>query len=193
MSDVVAKKFIEWTRGRNDLEARISLFHKVRNIPYAVIPEIIHSRRYLRILEINQGSCTPKHFLLADLFERLGLTVFYSVWQFRWKDIPIEWPPDLKNLAEQMPVSTHLALRVRIGDRFALVDATLDPQLAMLGLPINEWDGTSDTLLPVQPLGEEAWHSREERELVSPNFEEKSLLFYQKLNSWMEKVRKGRL
>jgi len=66
----------------------------------------------------------------------------------------------------------------------------LDPKLKILGLPINDWDGKSNTLLPIQPLGEETWHSREERELMIPNFEERSLVFYQKLNSWMEKVRK---
>ena len=192
MSDIVTEKFVEWTRGKNRLEARISLFRKVRDIPYAIIPEIIHPQRYTQILEIKQGSCTPKHFLLADLLERLGLTVFYSVWQFLWKDVPIEWPSELKNLVEQMPVNTHLALRVRIGNAFVLVDATLDPGLGVLGLPINEWDGNSDTLLPIQPLGEEVWYSKEERKLMSPNFEEKSLMFYQKLNHWMEKVRKSR-
>jgi hypothetical protein len=125
------------------------------------------------------------------LLERLGLTIFYSVWQFLWKDIPIEWPLELKKLVEGMPVNTHLALRVNIEDDFVLVDATLDPRLKILGLPINDWDGKSDTLLPIQALGEEAWHSREEREAMVPDFEEGSLVFYQKLNAWMEKVRRG--
>ena len=191
MSDIISEKFSQWTKGQNPLEARISVFRKIRDIPYAVIPEIIHPQKYLEILKINKGSCSPKHFLLADLLERLGLTIFYSVWQFLWKDIPIEWPLELKRLVEEMPINTHLALRVKIEDDFVLVDATLDPKLKILGLPINDWDGKGNTLLPIQPLGEEVWHSREERELMVPNFEERSLIFYQKLNSWMEKVRKG--
>jgi hypothetical protein len=189
VSDIISEKFSQWTKGQNPLEARISVFQKIRDIPYAIIPGIIHPQKYLEILKMNQGSCSPKHFLLADLLGRLGLTIFYSVWQFLWKDIPIEWPLELKNLVEEMPINTHLALRVKIEDDFVLVDATLDPKLKILGLPINDWDGKSNTLLPIQPLGEEAWHSREERELMVPNFEQSSLVFYQKLNSWMEKVR----
>ena len=191
MLDIISEKFSQWTKGQNPLEARISVFRKIRDIPYAVIPEIIHSQKYLELLKINKGSCSPKHFLLADLLERLGLTIFYSVWQFLWKDIPIEWPLALKRLAQEMPINTHLALRVKIEDKFVLVDATLDPKLKILGLPINDWDGKGDTLLPIQPLGEEIWHSREERELMIPNFEEGSLVFYQKLNSWLERVRIG--
>ncbi|MFC1969976.1 hypothetical protein ACFLVV_02015 [Chloroflexota bacterium] len=191
MPDIISEKLSLWTEGQNSLEARISVFRKIRDIPYAIIPEVIHPQKYLDILKINKGSCSPKHFLLADLLERLGLTIFYSVWQFLWKDIPIEWPLELKKLVEEMPINTHLALRVNIEDDFVLVDATLDPKLKILGLPINDWDGKSDTLLPIQPLGEEVWHSREEREVMVPNFEEMSLVFYQKLNSWMEKVRRG--
>jgi len=189
MADIVSEKFSQWTKGENPLEARISVFRKIRDIPYAAIPEIVHPQKYLEILKINKGSCSPKHFLLADLLERLGLTIFYSAWQFLWKDIPIEWPLELKKLAEEMPVKTHLALRVKIEDDFVLVDATMDPKLKILGLPINDWDGKGDTILPIQPLGEEVWHSREERESMIPNFEERSLVFYQRLNSWMEKVR----
>jgi hypothetical protein len=191
MSDIISEKLSRWTEEQNPLEARIAVFRKIRDIPYAIIPEVIHPQKYLDILKINKGSCSPKHFLLADLLERLGLTIFYSVWQFLWKDIPIEWPIELKKLVEEMPVNTHLALRVKIEDEFVLVDATLDPKLKILGLPINDWDGKSDTLLPIQPLGAEAWHSREEREAMVPDFEERSLVFYQKLNSWMEKVRRG--
>jgi len=193
MPDIISDKFSRWTAGKNPLEARISVFRKVRDIPYAIISELIHPQKYLDILKLNKGSCSPKHFLLADLLERLGLTVFYSSWQFLWKDVPIEWPMELQKLANDMPVNTHLALRVKIGDDFVLVDATLDPKLRTLGLPINDWDGKSNTLLPIQPLGEEAWYSREERKLLGPDFEEKSLVFYRELNSWLEKVREVEL
>jgi len=158
MFDIISEKFSQWAKGGNPLEARISVFQKIRDIPYAVIPEIIHPQKYLELLRI---------------------------------DIPIEWPLELEKLAQEMPVNTHLALRVEIEDDFVLVDATLDPKLKMLGLPINDWDGKSNTLLPIQPLGEEVWYSPEERGLMGPNFEERSLVFYQKLNSWLEKVREG--
>ncbi len=82
MPDIISEKLSRWTKGQNPLEARISVFRKIRDIPYAIIPEVIHPQKYLDILKINKGSCSPKHFLLADLLERLGLTIFYSVWQF---------------------------------------------------------------------------------------------------------------
>lgn len=189
-TNTLSEKFAEWTKGKGELEARISVFQKIRDIPYAIIPEIIHPQRYLEILRINKGSCSPKHFLLADLFEKMGLTVFYSVWQFLWKDLLIEWPSELEKLAKEMPENTHLSLRVKIEDNFVLVDATLDPGLKQLSLPINDWDGYSDTLLPIQPLGKEEWHSRGERELMIPNFNKESLVFYEKMNSWLEEVRK---
>jgi len=90
-----------------------------------------------------------------------------------------------------MPVSYHLACKVNIDERLVLVDATIDPALQKVGLPVNkEWDGISDTLLAINPCGEEQLYHPSEASLMQPQVtDEKSLAFYNGINSWMEKLR----
>jgi hypothetical protein len=70
------------------------------------------------------------------------------------------------------------------------VDATLDPVLKKLGLPVNmEWDGTSSTLLPIEPCGEEQLYHPSEAYLMRPRLDDESIAFYNELNTWLDKVR----
>jgi hypothetical protein len=90
-----------------------------------------------------------------------------------------------------MPPSRHLACKVDIDGRLVLVDATLDPPLERLGLPVNKkWDGKSDTLLPIKSGdGEEIYHPSEAYGLQSQP-DEKALIFYNELNLLLDKVRR---
>src|SRR4030043_408837 len=56
MYDIVNRKVHEWTRGKSDKDARITIYYKIRDIPYAVIPELNDSKRYTQILELDKGS-----------------------------------------------------------------------------------------------------------------------------------------
>ncbi|MBI3930649.1 MAG: hypothetical protein HY325_01350 [Chloroflexi bacterium] len=189
--NVIDKKFRDWTKGKSPQEARIDIYQRIRDIPYAVIPELTGPQNYADILKVNQGSCTPKHFLLGDMYQKLGILILYAVYTFRWDELEVDYPPRLKNLAKGLPVSHHLACKADIEGKLVLLDATLDLALGTLGLPVNrDWDGLSDTLLPIEPLDEEIYHPSEAK-LMSPLFDEKSLAFYQELNLWLEKVRKG--
>jgi len=192
MFELIEKKFREWTQGRNPLEARINVYQKIRDIPYAVIPDLIDSQYYVNILRLGKGSCTPKHFLLCDLYQRLEMVVLYAIYPFRWDDVEIDYPANLRRLAKAMPLSHHLACKVDIGGKFVLVDATVDLALKRLGLPVNKaWDGIRDTLLPITPLGEEQlYHPSEALLLQRVPPDEKSLIFYDELNAWLEKVRR---
>lgn len=190
MAELVEGKFREWTRGEDVVSARVSIFEKIRDIPYAVIPEINDAERYVDILRLGKGSCTPKHFLLCNMYQKLGMMVLYVVYPFRWDEVEIEYPRRLKRLAEAMSTSYHIACKVDIGGELVLVDATLDPVLKELGLPVNmQWDGTSNTLLPVDPCGEEQLYHPSEAPLMQPRVDEDSLIFYGELNAWLEKVR----
>jgi hypothetical protein len=188
MFDIVVAKFREWTHGKNSKEARISIFNQIRDIPYAVIPELNDPKHYIKILEINRGSCTPKHLLICNMFRRLGLQVFYVVYQYKWDEFEDIYPPDLKQLARSMPPGNHLACKVELEGKLVLVDATLDPAIALLGLPVNkDWDGINDTLLPVEPCSEEQLHHVSEANIMQATQTNKiSQLFYDSLNSWME-------
>ncbi|OPX61722.1 MAG: hypothetical protein A4E34_01554 [Methanoregula sp. PtaU1.Bin006] len=106
-----------------------------------------------QILIIGKGYCAPKHYLLAEMYRRLGYDVAYATFPFLWNDPDLAYPPELRRLASALPVAYHLACRVRIGSRRVLVDATWDPPLARGGFPVNiRWDGHSDTLCAVKPL-----------------------------------------
>ena len=190
MAGIIEKTFEEWTRGKRAREARIDIYQRIRDIPYAVVPELIDPERYGQILELNKGSCTPKHFLLRDMYQKLGMLVLYLVCPFRWDEVEMDYPPGLRELAEAMPPSYHLACKVDIEGKLVLVDATLDIALERLGLPVNkEWDGMSDTLLPVKPSGEELLYHPSEAYGMQPPLDGKSLAFYRGLNSWLEEMR----
>ena len=135
----------------------------------------------------------PKHLLLGQMYERLCLPVLYAVFPFRWDQTEIDYPYCLRKLAEKMPPAYHLACRVNINEELILVDATLDPGLEKLGLPVNKnWNGSSNTLLPIIPTGEEQiYHPSEVQLTQTRNHDEKAGEFYSELNRWLEEVRRS--
>ncbi|MFO8010067.1 MAG: hypothetical protein R6U89_04545 [Dehalococcoidia bacterium] len=189
-SELVNRKFREWSVGKTAIEARIKIFESIRDIPYAVIPELVSHETYADILRYWKGSCTPKHFLMAGMYERLGMTVLYSVFPFNWADLEIDMPERLRSLAMKLPLSHHLACRAEVNGDFVLIDATVDPPLERLGLPVNkEWDGVSNTSLPIKPAGEEqVFHPVEAATMSAPEGEDR-LAFYEELNLWLDQVR----
>jgi hypothetical protein len=199
MSDIVESAFHEWTAGRDPLAARISLFEHVRDIPYAVIP---HIRNYesgpAELLRGMCGSCTPKHFLLGKLFERLGLDIKYATFPFSWDDPDIRYPDEIRELARALPTEYHLALKVLIEGQWRLVDATWDLPLKTAGFPVNEsWDGMSDTLLAVKPIEEidnrDAMDRdatvKERKSAWTDDDHAREVLFIEKLNRWLASLR----
>ena len=191
MNDIVEQRFNEWVPGKSAAEARVSIYERIRDIPYATIPELNDSTRYVEILRLNRGSCTPKHFLLCNMYHRLGMTVLYAVYPFRWDEVEIDYPPKLLRLAKAMPLGHHLACRVEIDGRFVLVDATLDLPLGKVGLPVNQaWDGKSDTLLPITPSGAEELHHPSEATGMQAQSDPESLAFYDELNLWLDEARR---
>jgi hypothetical protein len=154
VSSLVSRSFREWTAGLSPVQARISLFLHVRDIPYSLAVSMTDPKTAPeRCLLLGKGYCGPKHYLLAALMRQLDLDVVYATFPFLWNDPDLRYPPELRELAAIMPVAYHLACRVRINDRWVLVDATWDRPLATAGFPVNEdWDGFSDTKCAVKPL-----------------------------------------
>ncbi len=190
---IIDAKFREWVGDKDPVQARIAVFEHVRDIPYAIVPELIDAERYIDILKLNKGSCTPKHFLLGEMFQRLGLLVLFAVYPFCWaerSDILDNYPVKLRRMAKRRPMGHHLAAKIEIDGRFVLVDATLDSPLAKLGLPVNlKWDGFSDTLLPMTPTGEEMIFHPIEAHRMKPITDKKSLAFYSELNFCLQSAR----
>lgn len=190
-TDIIGQKLHDWAQEKSAREARVAIYYKIREIPYAVIPDLISPEQYTNMLKLNRGSCSPKHLLLCNMYQRIGLEVLYVVYPFRWDEFELLYPPELREMAKEMPMGYHLACRVEIDEKLVLVDATLDPALQKVGLPVNkEWDGISDTLLAVNPCGEEQLYHPSEACFMEPRItDEKSQAFYYGLNSWMEKLR----
>ncbi len=191
MSDIIDEKLRQWTQGKSEIDARIAIYNKIREIPYAVIPELNSPERYINIIKLNRGSCTPKHFLLCHMYQRIGLEVLYVVYPFRWDEFEALYPPNLRQLARAIPTSYHLACKVTLDRRLVLIDATIDPSLQKIGLPVNmNWDGQSDTLLAMKPCGAEEIYHPDEASLMPPRIVDKeSFEFYNSLNFWLEKIR----
>lgn len=154
MPSLVNTFFQKWTNGLNPLESRISIFEHIRNIPYSfAVSTRDPDTAAHQILTVGKGNCGPKHYLLAAMFRILGLDVVYATFPFLWNNPAIHYPPELRQLATNVPIAYHLACRVQINGHWVLVDATWDPPLIKGGFPINEhWDGYADTRCAVIPL-----------------------------------------
>ena len=204
MHEIILKTFTEWTKGLDSKESRIKIFENIRDIPFVVTWITDSERGPVELLLRNKGTCSPKHFLLGMMYQRLGIPVKYGSYPFRWGDLKVDYPENLKNLAEKLPVVPHLALKAYINNTWVLLDATWDPPLKKVGFPVNEtWDGFSDTQNAVPALQEIIHESIEEREEFVDSEEsaesdsdteaQYELIeeFCNGLNRWFDEVRGG--
>ena len=78
--DIVDIKFKEWTEGLNSTESRINIFEKVRDIPYFIDPTLWDfDEGPSKMLRLGKGSCTPKHYLLGRMFQKMGLGELHGI------------------------------------------------------------------------------------------------------------------
>lgn len=154
MSALVDEKFREWTGDLDPKEGMISVFEHIRDIPYSLaVPMTDPKTAPEQILSLGRGYCGPKHYLLAEMFQKLNIEVVYTTFPFLWNDPDLKYPQELRRLATGIPIAQHLACRACINNRWVLVDATWDRPLKSAGFPVNEhWDGRADTLCAVKPL-----------------------------------------
>jgi transglutaminase-like putative cysteine protease len=154
MPSLVTSAFKEWTSGLDTQQSMISIFEHIRDIPYSfAVPRGDPVSGPEGMLRAGRGNCGPKHYLLAEMYRRLNLSVVYATIAFSWNDPDLHYPPRIRELAASVPISHHLACRVQIGCRWVFVDATWDRPLVRAGFPVNEhWDGRADTKCAVKPL-----------------------------------------
>jgi hypothetical protein len=201
--EIIWKKFEEWTGGLSPQDARIKVFEHIRDIPYFLIPQ--QDDPYLwaaSILAANKGACSPKHYLMGLLLEKMGIPVKYTTYQFRWIEQPLNYPDDLKELARHLSFSYHVVCNAGINNRFVLLDASWDIRLRTAGFPVNvSWDGLSDTLNAVVPsaridhdtLQARLDFVREKRKSISVREKVDYAEFIEKFNSWLDNLREKRL
>lgn len=150
MSDQLFEETIrDWTKGLTNREARIRVFERVRDLPY-VYPS---SRDPREVLRQGYGSCSGKHYLLAELYRCLGLRVRHMICTHRFNESPIGFPDPLQDvLRKNEVVDVHDYLQMLIDGRWIDIDATWPRELRDFGFPVNEeWDGVSPMFLSVVP------------------------------------------
>lgn len=200
MNDIITKKFREWTDGLGAVDSRISVFRHIRDIPYAIVAELRDPcTGPCKMLEINKGSCVPKHFLLAKIFGMLNIPIRYVSYLFKWDDPLIKYPKDLRPLVRKMPISAHLACKAEISGKWALLDATWDVPLIKLGFPVNKnWDGSSDTNNAVTAISEVIHETLDDRIRYSAelrgSYNKEDIAVYEefseKFNAWLGNARR---
>lgn len=198
---IIWERFNQWTKDLEPQAARVSVFEHIRDIPYAIMPQLRDpDLGPAQMLKINRGSCQPKHYLLGLFFTKLDIPVKYVTYPFRWVNLPLNYPETLKNIVQELPLAYHLACEVCIDTKWVLVDATWDIALKKANFAVNEkWDGLSDTLNAVIPQ-EEIFHKSarkrwdyETQKRKSYTEKEKNIYveFIEKLNRWLEDLRRG--
>lgn len=202
MHRIILEAFDEWTKDLSPEDRRIRIFQQIRDIPFLMTGIVDPENGPVELLNQNRGSCSPKHFLLGALYQKLSIPVKYASFHFMWSDLDVDYPEKLRKLADRLPVMLHLALKAYISGKWVLLDVTWDLPLKRAGFPVNEdWDGFSNTLNAVTPLEEIIHETIQERleyldyiQSGTPHTEEQNKLidkFHNELNHWVEEVRKG--
>lgn len=199
-NDIVNVRFIEWTKGLDPVKARMSVFEHIRDIPYAIIPELRDPYTGpAGMLKLNKGSCVPKHFLLGLLFAKMGIQVKYASYLFAWDDKGVAYTPALRQLTKEMPITAHLAIKACIENKWVLIDATWDLPLRKYGFPVNvEWNGFIDCKNAVTPIkeiihgtmDERVRYSDERRGSYTEREKKAYEMFTAQLNDWLARIRR---
>jgi hypothetical protein len=193
------KIFGDWTKGLTQRESLMVIFERIRDIPYYLVPQIDDPLEWgLSIVKNNKGSCSPKHYLLGVFFEKSGIPIKYATFPFRWDEQKVDYPQELRRLAQGSPIGYHVACKAFIENKWVLIDATWDKGLLKSEFPVNaQWDGLSGTLNAIVPLEEIVHASLEERlsyvKKKKALYSEEEKLTYGKFitgfNSWLERLR----
>lgn len=111
----------------------------VRDLPYRRATD----RRPETVIKEWCGTCSGKHYLLAQVLEELGAGVMIIHATFHFTEENSPWlPPDLLDEVRRAPVpAIHTFLRVQLDafrDEWFTVDATWPLAAQDLGMPVNE-------------------------------------------------------
>ena len=126
-------------------------FAIVRDMPY----RRASSRRPEAIVEEWQGTCSGKHYLLADIFRELGINLRVMMATHRFTaESTGHFPPELRELVTEGPVpDVHTFLWVDTKRGWTLVDATWPSSAGPLGMTVNrEFRPSENMTLACDPI-----------------------------------------
>lgn len=168
------------------MEKIVKLFNKVQKIPYKVVP----FKKEEITEEIVCGDCRHKTYLLKKLLDRENIDSKIVFVLFDWNDLPIP-KKILSILKKSGTVWGHKIIEARINGKVLKIDCSWDPGLEKEGFPVTkEWNGLENTKQITN--GKLEFLSEEEFEKKKPFLnKEEAYLFAEKLNDFLEKVRKN--
>jgi transglutaminase-like putative cysteine protease len=190
MSSLIDQKYAEWTAGLDPEQARIVLFERVRDIPYAYPA----SRDPEEVLRTGVGTCSGKHYLLAELYRRLGLQVRSVICSHRFNESDLPFPEAMQAMLRKNEiVDMHDYVQIEVGGDWVDIDATWELGLRDFGFPVTEdWDGRAPMMLSVAPdeqvvvdNGDAARTKEEMLAKLSPRQRSLRKQFLDALNRWM--------
>lgn len=191
-SNPIRAAFEEWTKGADPFHARIVLFERVRDLPYAYPT----SRDPIEVLRASRGSCSGKHYLLGALYRELNLPVRHMICTHRFNESPIAFPEEMQDMLRKNEiVDLHDFVQIDVGGNWVDVDATWQVALRAFGFPVNEeWDGTTAMALSVVPdeltLVESDPERQKEAMLAKLTPRQRTLRkqFLEELNQWVQEL-----
>ena len=134
--------------------------------------------------------CVGKHKMLKDLLAKQGFEVRYRVCTFLWSSINL--PKSVSNISHN-DHATHVYLEVMIDGDWIVVDATWDIGLKDI-LPVNKWDGKSNTEVAVKPI--DIFSPQKSADIMNNENKEDTLNdlkrngeFYKAFNHWLNEQR----
>lgn len=178
----------------------VDLFREIRDFPFDVTrpkkatgyEELVDNTRQQR-----RGGCSAKHYLLGWELQSLGIYPTFITLPFFWQDLEVDYPDQVRQLAEKMPIQYHLALAVISDDKVCLLDATWDRSLGKAGFPINTLDNSLTGIrLAIPPAGDPIFHHNgvdryKFIETLKTTMSQTGLepIFYLALNPWLNSLR----
>ena len=126
-------------------------FALVRDMPY----RRASSRRPEAIIEEWRGTCSGKHYLLADIFREMGFETQVIMCTHRFTpENTGHFPQELRELVAEGPVpDVHTYLQLSTTEGPTLVDATWPSSAASLGMPVNrEFLAGAKTTIACDPI-----------------------------------------
>ena len=126
-------------------------FALVRDMPYCRAS----SRKPEAIIEEWRGTCSGKHYLLADIFREMGLESRVIMCTHRFTpENTRHFPAELRELVAEGPVpDVHTYLRVKTAQGWMVVDATWPTSAGPLGMTVNrEFTAGKDMTIACDPI-----------------------------------------
>ncbi len=119
----------------------------MRDLPYSYPA----SRDLAEVLRTGVGTCSGKHYLLGELYRRLGLKVRHAICSHRFNESDLPFPDRMQAmLRKDEIVDMHDYLQLEVAGNWIDVDATWERGLRDFGFPVNEhWDGSTPMMLSV--------------------------------------------